>query len=61
MFTRERAKVTLKSRGWSYRSAAPQLGVTYQHLSEVLNGKRLSRRLLRKISSLARAPQLAAN
>ena len=49
MFTRERLKVTLKSRGWSYRSAAPVLGVTYQHLSEVLNGKRQSARLLKRV------------
>lgn len=50
--TRVFAKHTLKARGWSYRRAAPQLGVTYQHLSEVLNGKRNSRRLLAKIEQL---------
>jgi len=52
MFTRERAKVTLKSRNWSYRAAAPQLGVSYQHLSEVLNGRRQSRRLLARVMGL---------
>lgn len=52
MFTRERAKHKLKELGWSYRSVAPVLGVTYQHLSEVLNGHRESRRILRKIEKL---------
>lgn len=52
MFTREHAKVTLKAKGWSYRKAAPELGVTYQHLSEVLNGKRESRRILAAIQRL---------
>lgn len=46
------AKVTLKSLGWSYRRVSPKLGVTYQHLSEVLNGRRSSRRLLRAIQNL---------
>jgi len=45
-------KSLLKSKGWSYRSAAPRLNVSYQHLSEVLNGKRQSRRLLAAIESL---------
>jgi len=52
MFSREQAKVTLKARGWSYRKAAPILGVTYQHLSEVLNGNRPSRRLINKIKNI---------
>jgi lambda repressor-like predicted transcriptional regulator len=46
------AKEMLKARGWSYRSAAPELGVTYQHLSEVLNGRRHSRRLLAKVAAI---------
>lgn len=46
------AKRELKSKGWSYRSAAPLLGVTYQHLCEVLQGRRTSRRLVAKIASL---------
>lgn len=45
-------KDALKRKGWSYREAAPVLGVTYQHLSEVLNGKRISRRLLAAIAAL---------
>lgn len=52
MFTREQAKSRLKRGGWSYRSIAPLLGVSYQHLCEVLNGRRQSRRLLRAISGV---------
>jgi transcriptional regulator with XRE-family HTH domain len=52
MFTREHAKVTLKRRGWSYRSAAVLLGITYQHLSYVLNGHRDSRRILAAIERI---------
>jgi len=52
MFTRERAKVELKRRGWSYRRVAPELGVTYQHLCLVLTGKRESRRLLKAIKEI---------
>jgi len=52
MFTREQAKHKLKKEGLTYRTAGPKLGVTYQHLSEVLNGKRRSRKLLGKIARL---------
>ena len=45
-------KRTFKARGWTYRRAAPVLGVTYQHLCLVLNGRRESRRLLRAVSQL---------
>jgi hypothetical protein len=58
MFTRESAKRSLKSKGWTYRTVAPYLGVTYQHLSEVLNGKRQSRRIITKIPQLPEAPAL---
>jgi hypothetical protein len=47
------ARALLRERGWSYRSAATQLGRTYQHLSEVLNGHRVSARLLTEISQLS--------
>lgn len=50
--TVEQAKVELKRKGYSYRAAAPLLDVTYQHLSEVLNAKRNSRRVLVKIKTL---------
>ena len=46
------AKRTLKRKGWSYRTAAPRLGVCYQHLALVLTGRRESRRLLLAIDSL---------
>ena len=52
MFTRIHAKHKLKHLGLSYRKAAPMLGVTYQHLSFVLNGHRQSRRLITAIQSL---------
>lgn len=48
----ERARAHLKAKGWSYRSAARETGVCYQHLSEVLNGHRDSRRLLADLLAL---------
>jgi len=38
--------------GWSYRAAAPVLGVSYQHLAQVLTGERQSRRLLSAVQAL---------
>ncbi len=52
MLTREHAKVTLKEKGWTYRTAATVLGVTFQHLSYVLNGHRASRRILTAIEAM---------
>lgn len=46
------ARRHLKARGWSYRTAAPVLGVCYQHLALVLTGRRESRRLLSAISKM---------
>jgi transcriptional regulator with XRE-family HTH domain len=46
------ARDHLKSSGWSYRSAAKFLGVSYQHISEVLNCHRESRSLEARIQSL---------
>lgn len=54
------AKRTLKTRGWSYRAAAPVLGVCYQHLAFVLTGRRESQRLLRRIAALPNATKEAA-
>lgn len=51
-----KAKELLKKKGWSYRKAAPVLGVCYQHLSDVLNGQRESRRILNAIQELPEAP-----
>jgi hypothetical protein len=42
--------------GWSYRSAAPHLGVCYQHLCQVLRGERQSRRLVNDILALPARP-----
>lgn len=50
--TRQQAKVELKKKGWSYRAAAPVLGVTFRHLAYVLSGERPSRRVLRAIGEL---------
>ncbi len=50
--TPEEAKQILKARGWSYRRAAPALGVHYMHLYAVLSGQRESRSLLNRIASL---------
>jgi hypothetical protein len=47
-----KAKQYLAEIGLSYRAAAPLAGVTYQYLSDVLNGHRTSQRLLNKIMSL---------
>lgn len=49
---REAAKFKLKELKLSYRKAAPLLGVTYQHLCWVLNGRRKSKSLLQAISDL---------
>jgi hypothetical protein len=54
MLSRQQAKRHLKILGWSYRTAAPVLHVTYPHLAKVLNGQRESRRLLTAIKQLPR-------
>ena len=46
------AKAKLKTKGWSYRRAAPVLGVTYQYLCDVCNGVHQSIRLNSKIFDL---------
>lgn len=46
------ARAHFQAMGWSYRSAAPQLGVGYQHLCHVLRGDRQSRRLCAAILAL---------
>jgi hypothetical protein len=48
----QQAKKLLKAKGWSYRRAAPVLGVHYVHLALVLNGKRQSARLLTAIEEM---------
>lgn len=49
---RDLAKQVLKDLGYTYRNAAPALGVCYQHLAFVLNGQRESARLLQRIAAL---------
>nr|DAZ73187.1 MAG TPA: InsA C-terminal domain [Caudoviricetes sp.] len=46
------AREALKEKGWSYRSAAPCLGVHYMQVYFVLNGIRKSASLLRRIHAL---------
>ena len=48
----EQAKNKLKKGGWSYRSAAPVLGCTYQWIARVLNGHECSEPLLAAIEAL---------
>lgn len=48
------ARSHLFAAGWSYRSAAPVLGVSYQHLAQVLTGERQSRRLTAAVQALPR-------
>lgn len=50
--TPHKAKKSLRTKGWSYRTAAPLLGVHYTHLCQVLTGRRKSRRLLAAIEAL---------
>ena len=54
----QQAKRTLRARGWSYRRAAPQLGVCYQHLALVLTGRRESQRLLARIEAIPHRTQV---
>lgn len=47
-----RARKHFYAAGWSYRSAAAVLGVSYQHLCQVLTGERQSRRLITAVLAL---------
>ncbi len=47
-----KARAHFYAAGWSYRSAAIELGCSYQHLCEVLTGKRPSRRLTAAVLAL---------
>lgn len=46
------ARKHMADTGWSYRSAAPVLGITWQHLAHVLTGRRESRSLIARVRSL---------
>ena len=54
-----KAKETLKRKGWSYRTAAPELGVCYQHIAHVLTQRRDSKRLLAAIEALPYRKEVA--
>ncbi len=46
------AKNMLRGKGWSYRRAAPVLGVTFEYLCRVCNGVHTSIRLNGRIDDL---------
>lgn len=46
------ARNELRRKGWSQAAAAARLGVSAIHLCYVLNGRRVSRRLLQAIHAL---------
>lgn len=51
-------KEHLKMKNHTYRSAAQVLGVSYQHVSYVLNGQRLSEPLCQRILRIPRRTTL---
>lgn len=53
------ARNSLRRKGWSQKAAATRLGVTREHLTYVLNGRRQSRRILAAIAALPENPQPA--
>jgi hypothetical protein len=58
MLNIQQAKDKLQAGGWTYRSAAPVLGVSLSWLGRVLSGKINSRRLLKKIERLPAVNEL---
>jgi transcriptional regulator with XRE-family HTH domain len=50
------ARATLWRKGWTQTAAAQRLGVSREHFSHVMNGRRLSRRLLAAIQELPENP-----
>jgi hypothetical protein len=55
----QKARNTLRHKGWKQQAAAPLLGVTRQHLTLVLTGRRQSRRILAAIQELPENPKPA--
>lgn len=51
-----RARQHLRSTGWSYRSAAVELGCSFTQLAHVLTGRRQSRSLVSRITALPQRP-----
>ena len=56
MLARERAKASLKRKGWSYRRASTFLGYSFGHFGRVMNGDRESETLLSRIEDLPPSP-----
>lgn len=52
MKTAQQAKVELKLRGHSYRSASRHIGRSYQWISDVLNGHKASRPVIEAVFNL---------
>lgn len=52
----QKARNTIRGKGWTIKAAAPHLGVSVVHLSLVLNGHRQSRRILKAIAELPECP-----
>lgn len=59
MITRDRARRTLKERGWSQRRAAKFLGYSWPHFSYVMNGHRESRTLLAAVAAIPHLQETA--
>lgn len=55
------ARSAMKNKGWSYRTAAVFLGVTYQHICLVLTEERQSKSLLRRIHALPHRRHTSTN
>ena len=53
------ARNTLRAKGWTQAAAARHLGVSAIHLCYVLNGHRVSKRILRAIASMPPNPKPA--
>ncbi len=60
MLPRERAKASLKRKGWSYRKAALFLGYSFSHFAAVLCSGRESATLLARIEDLPQCPHPSA-
>lgn len=55
----QKARNTLRRKGWTQAEAARQLGVAAGHLCLVLNGHRISHRLIKEIAKLPENPNPA--
>lgn len=53
------ARNFIRRKGWTHVEVAKRLGVTPEHMSYVLNGRRVSRRILEAIKELPENPSPA--